>query len=291
MKGRLNLVRGLALMALACAATSCASLDAYLYNGKHVDAYAFTYDDVTPNEWQVPASLRQELTLTAPDGTTVYAVFVRRPSPEDAAAPTILYHHGNKWGIDEYWIRISRLWSLGANVLAYEYPGYGRADGVPTESGIYRNARTALAHLRSLGASIAQDRLFHYGYSLGGGPAIEMAKTGGPYRGLITESTFASVGALVSDGSLVVPRSFVTENQFDNRSKIAAAAAAADPHVGVLIFHGDADDFVQPKYADELDSAIGNTAPREKVLVTGADHEGVPDWAGYDAKVKQFLAR
>lgn len=270
---------------------ACASLDGFLYNGKHVDAYTFTYPAGTPAAVQVPPAQRQELTLTAPDGTTVYAVFVRRPSPEDRTAPTILYHHGNKWGIDEYWVRISRLWSFGANVLAYEYPGYGRADGTPTEAGIHRNARTALAYLRSLGGAIDQDRLFHYGYSLGGGPAVDAAKNGGPYRGLITESTFASVAALVSDGSLVVPRSFVTENQFDNAAKIADAARASNPAVGVLIFHGDADDFVQPKYATTLDDAIGTAAPHQKVLVPGADHGGVPDGAAYEPTVRAFLAK
>lgn len=272
---------------------ACASLDGFLYNGKHVDAYTFTYPEGTPAAWQVPSNLREELTLTRGDGSgvKVYAVFLHRPAPEDRTAPTILYHHGNKWGIDEYWVRISRLWALGANVLAYEYPGYGRADGTPTEAGIYANARTALAYLRGLGGAIDQDRLFHYGYSLGGGPAVDTARNGGPYRGLVTESTFASVAALVSDGSLVVPRSFVTENQFDSANKIADAARAANPTVGVLIFHGDADDFVQPKYATTLDDAIGSAAPHRKVLVPGANHDGVPDGTAWEPTLREFLAR
>jgi fermentation-respiration switch protein FrsA (DUF1100 family) len=286
---KLGLVLGLAL-GLAFV-PACASLDSFLYDGKRVDAYTFTYPPGTPAAWQVPAAAREELVLDRDDGTKVYAVFVRRPAPEDRSAPTVLYHHGNKWGIDEYWVRISRLWALGANVLAYEYPGYGRASGTPTEAGIYANARTALAWLRALGPAIDQQRLFHYGYSLGGGPAVETALRGGPYRGLVTESTFASVGALVSDGSLVVPRSFVTENQFDNAAKIQAAARAADPSVGVLIFHGDADDFVQPKYATTLDDAIGGAAPHRKILVPGADHGGVPDGAAWEPELTAFLAK
>ncbi len=279
------------VVAVLATLPSCASLDAFLYNGKHVDAYTFSYPAGTPSAWQVPAAQREEPVITRGDGTRVYAVFLRRPAPEDRTAPTVLYHHGNKWGIDEYWVRISHLWALGANVLAYEYPGYGRADGTPTEAGIYANARAALAWLRGLGTGIDQGRLFHYGYSLGGGPAVDTAKNGGPYRGLITESTFASVAALVSDGSLVVPRSFVTENQFDSAAKIRAAAQAADPAVGVLIFHGDADDFVQPKYATTLDDAIGDAAPHRKILVPGANHDGVPDGTAWEPEMKAFLGK
>jgi fermentation-respiration switch protein FrsA (DUF1100 family) len=274
---------------LALGVAACASLDAFLYNPKRVDHYTFAYDASVPEKWRVPDALREEPTMPADDGSTVYAVMLWRPPAERATAPTILYHHGNKWGIDEYWVRASHLWSLGANVLVYDYPGYGRCDGTPTEAGIYSHARAALGYLRGLGAAIDQGRLFNYGYSLGGGPAIDTAAHHGPFRGLVTESTFASVAALVEDGSLVVPRSFVTRNVFDNVGKMQSAAIASTS--GALVFHGDADDFVQPKYAEQLFDAIGAAAPRQLVRVPGADHGTVPDSPLYDAALTAFLSR
>ncbi len=277
------------LLGLLVLGVACADLDAFLYNPKRVDHYTFSYDASVPTSWQVPAALREELTLQADDTSDVYAVMLWRPTAERSTAPTVLYHHGNKFGIDEYWLRVSHLWSLGANVLIYEYPGYGRAAGEPNEAGIYRNARAALAHLHSLGERIDQQRIFHYGYSLGGGPAIETAKNGGPYRGLITESIFASVHELVADGSLVVPASFITHNGFDNRGKIAAAAGHAK--LGALLMHGSADDFVDPKYLEQLADAIGSSAPHREVRVPSADHTHVPSWPEYDATVREFLER
>jgi dienelactone hydrolase len=276
-------------LAWLVALVACARLDSFLYNPQHVDHYTFAYAPSVPAAWRVPTELHRELTLQADDGTPVYAVMLLQPTAARALVPTVLYHHGNKSGIDEYWARVSHLWSLGANVLIYEYPGYGRAPGTPSEQGIYRNALVALGYLHGLGTEIDQRRIFHYGYSLGGGPAIETAKGGGRYAGLITESIFPSVAALVADGSLVLPASFVTHEELDNLGKIADAARASER--GVLLLHGGADDFVDPKYLGPLDAAIGSAAPHQKMLVPGADHTSVPDWPGYDALVGGFLRR
>ncbi len=266
---------------------ACASLDSFLYNPKRVDRYALAYDSSVPEFQRVPVELREELQLTADNGSIVHAVMAYRPIADRSSAPTLLYHHGNKFGIDEYWVRVSHLWSLGANVLIYDYPGYGRCEGTPTEAGIYAHAKAATGYLRTLGSRIDQDRIFHYGYSLGGGPAIESAKSFGSFHGLIIESTFASVAALVEDGSLVVPRSFVTNNEFNNVGKIRDAAARAS--IGALIFHGTADDFVQPKYGEQLFDAISPTTQRTLVRIEGADHGGVPDSPRYDDELRRFL--
>ncbi|MFI5297183.1 MAG: alpha/beta hydrolase [Polyangiales bacterium] len=278
----------IALVVATCA-PSCASLDAFLYSPVPVDAYALSYDDSVPASHRVPESQRDLLTLTADDGSAVYAVFARQSSSAFSTAPTIVYHHGNANNIDYYWARVGHLWSFGANVLVYDYPGYGRTPGNPTEQGIYTTARAATAYVRSLGDAIDQSRIFHYGYSLGGGPALEVASKQGPYRGLMTESAFTSVAALVADGSLVVPSSFVTTNVFDNLSKIRAAAASATN--GALLLHGTADDFVQPKYAQQLEDAIGDAAPHERDMIDGADHDTVPDSPVYDDRVRAMLAR
>jgi len=268
---------------------ACVSLDGFLFNPKRVNRYELSYEATVPETRRVPPALRSEVTFPADTGSTVFAVLAERPSDERPRAPTILYHHGNTGSIDTYWARASHLWSLGANVLVYDYPGYGRCEGSPSEAGIYSHARAALGYLRSLGSRIDQQRIFHYGFSLGGGPAIDSAKHLGPVRGLVTESTFASVAALVEDGSLMVPRSFVTQNVFDNVGKIRDAAAQT--RLGALIFHGTADDFVQPKYGQQLFDAIGDAAPRELVHIEGANHDGVPRSSLYDEKLRAFITQ
>lgn len=280
MSNRVRSARILAVSLVLTATPSCVNLDGFLYNPRPLSEYTYAYRDAWPAERRVPSELRASLELTAsmPDGETftTYAVFARRPGDEARTAPTVLYHHGNASNLDGYWDRVSLLWSYGCNVLAYDYPGFGRTPGTPSEAGVYASARAAQAYLRGLGAEISQSRVFHYGFSLGGGPATELASTGAS-AGLVLEAPFTSVSGLAADSSNVVPRSFVMTNRFDNRAKIGRAATLA--RRGVLIVHGDIDDFVQTHFGEQLDRQImvdAPTRPHRLVIVPGANHGDVP---------------
>jgi pimeloyl-ACP methyl ester carboxylesterase len=117
--------------------------------------------------------------------------------------------------------------------------------------------------------------------------ATELAAHDGPYAGLVLESTFANAAALVEDASLFVPRSLVTENVFDTRAKIRQAAQNAEG--GVLLLHGEADDFVRPANSERLVAAIGPRITHDFVRVPGADHGTVPLHPVYDPRVRAFL--
>lgn len=277
---------------LALVVAACANLDAFLYNPSVVDRYSLAYDADAPATWRVPESLREEVTVTSQDGTRVYGYYLRRPAPEDATAPTIFYSHGNTRNLDLYWTRAGHLWSLGANVLIYDYRGYGRTGGTPSEAAIYQDARAMLAWLRTGPRAVPGERLYLYGYSLGGGVTTELASTTEPFRGLVLEATFASVEALVEDGTLFLPRSFVMTNRFDNRAKIAQATRNA--RLGALLFHGTEDDFVPPSNSERLNAAIGSAGPHELVLIPGADHDTIsraPVNALFEEKLGAFLRR
>lgn len=304
--GRREALGALGLLAGgARALAGCVNLDSFFYNPRpRSTPYALTYPDGWPQDRRVPMELTDRLELPSPGSTSVFAVFARRPADEFATAPTVLYHHGNADNIDTYWPRASHIWSLGANVLIYDYPGYGLTPGHPSEPEVYRAAHAALAFVRGMGAAIDQARVFNYGYSLGGAPACELASSAGRFAGLVTESTFTSVAGLAADASLVVPRSFVMTNVFDNRSKIRAAAANA--RFGVLLFHGQADDFVQFHFGEQLHAEVGNAVTDVSMLradrsmlvpVPNANHGDLPSVADaqngnlYTNTLRALLAR
>ncbi len=294
----------LGLLGFVLSNASCVNLDGFFFNPRSLpEAQPYTLQDYGP-AWpampRVPEMVTEQLTLTADDGTKIYGVMARQP--DSAQRPTILYHHGNASNVDGYWHRVAILYGLSVNVLIYDYPGYGRSPGSPSEAGIYRAARTALAYLNSPDARIDRNRIFHYGFSLGGGPATEMASNN-VNAGLILESTFASVSALTADGSLLLPASFLMTNRFDNKSKIRRAALASQR--GILFLHGTADDFVQPRYSQEMYDLVRRdppAGPATLVLVDGANHSEVacsnhdgqrclPAQAGsaYLDKLREFL--
>merc|ERR1712048_1076893 len=85
----------------------------------------------------------------------------------------------------------------GVGFVGIEYPGYGLASGTPTEASIYSAAEQLLEHLskeRNLDAS----RLVLLGHSVGGGPAVEMARRGFGQR-LILVSPFMSIAQMASE--------------------------------------------------------------------------------------------
>jgi pimeloyl-ACP methyl ester carboxylesterase len=261
-----------ASLALACG--GCISLDAFFFNPTVIptgsDYTLASYPAGYPEAMKIPADRIERLTLTDAQGAPVFAAFARHPTPE--GRPTVLYHHGNASNIDGYWPRAAILFSLGANVLVYDYPGYGRTPGSPTEDGIYRAARAAHGYLRGPQSGITPSLIFHYGYSLGGAPATQMAWEASS-AGLMLEATFTSVSGLASDSSLVVPSSFLMSNRFDNRSKIRLAAQRAAR--GLLIVHGTADDFVQTRYGRDLFDTVCRDSVANRAtlaLIEGADH-------------------
>lgn len=275
--------------AALAALVGCANLDGFFFNPQPTDAYTLAYEASVPAAWRVPEALRRPLELRAEDGTIVHAVFARRPGVEATTAPTVLYHHGNARNIDYYWARAGRLWSLGANVLIYDYRGYGRTRGTPSEDGLYQDARAALAWLRSTEANVDPSGIVHYGYSLGGAIATRTAATQGSCAGLVLESTFASAAALVEDSSVLVPRELVTGNQFDTNGLIVRAARNAGR---VLLFHGEGDDFVRPENSQRLAATLRAAGlPHALVIVPNADHGTVPNGPSYDANLAPFLAR
>jgi fermentation-respiration switch protein FrsA (DUF1100 family) len=267
-------VQSAILLAFALFGSSCVSLDGFFFNPRPLpEAAPYALDDYGP-AWpatpRVDVMSTEQLTLTADDGSHIYGVMARQPNSEQRA--TVLYHHGNASNVSGYWHRVAILYGLGVNVLIYDYPGYGRTPGTPSEPGIYRAARTALAYLNSAEARIDRNRIFHYGYSLGGAPATELASTT-VNAGLILEATFTSVQGLTADGSLLLPSSFLMTNRFDNKSKIRRAALASQR--GILFLHGTADDFVQPRYSQEMYDLVRReppAGPATLVLIDGANH-------------------
>ncbi len=251
----------IALLLVGC---QPATLDPFLYAPVKTDHYDLR-TTVIPSY--------QELTTTTIDGVELHFVFVAgagRPASE----VTLLYCHGQGGDITDAWPRIEYLYPLGYNLAVWDYRGFGRSTGSPSESGIVIDEQTLYDALVTM-TGIDARKLVYYGRSFGGAPCIDLA-THKPPAVLIEESTFTSVDALVHDGADVdLPRSYVATSRWDSLGKMATLGA-----VPFLALHGDADDYVQPKYSVEL--AAAHHGVTELVLVPGADHGNVPDTLGLD---------
>jgi len=235
-------------------------------HGARLDS--FLYAPVTTDDYDLQTSLDYvELTFPSTDGVTLHAMYVAGSEPY-----TLVYCHGQGGDITDSWPRIELLAPLGYSLFIWDYRGFGRSTGTPSEAGIHDDEEALWSTFMSQAAG---QRLIYYGRSLGGGPCIDLA-TRHPPAALIDESNFTSVDALVHDGAYVdLPPGFVADDHWDNLAKVQTLGA-----VPFLVLHGAADDYVQPKYGQQLAAAHPGTT--ELHLVPGADHSNVPDKMGFD---------
>ena len=259
-------------LAVLFAASGC-TLDAFLFNEQELQQYALPGNTI-------PAALIQEVTFQS-QGHTLYGFWVA--SNGGRPGITILYHHGNKHHIDEYWDRVMFLHDLGVNVFIYDYRGFGRSQGkFTTEEGLLADGEAALLYVLSR-PEVDEDSLGFYGYSLGNVVSIYLAADRFDPLFLVAESPFASAASLAQGSTnLALPAGWLTEGSFDNAERVTRIAAP------LLLFHGEDDDFV--RYRDNGRVVYENAPqPKRLILVPSALHEDVPQTMGLAAYRQAIL--
>jgi alpha-beta hydrolase superfamily lysophospholipase len=184
-------------------------------------------------------------------------------------APALLYLHGTRWNLTAQLRRITNLHDMGFSVLAIDYRGFGQSPGdLPSERSVYQDAQAAWQRLVQLQPDA--DKRMIYGHSLGGAIAIDLAERIGkrdapPAAGLIIESTFTDMGAVAQAViKTSLPVRWILSEKFDSIDKIA------DIGMPVLIVHGTEDQYVPPRFSEELFKAAVD--PKRLLLIPGGNH-------------------
>jgi fermentation-respiration switch protein FrsA (DUF1100 family) len=176
---------------------------------------------------------------------------------------TWLWFHGNGGNIshrvDEMALIQQR---LGVNLFIFDYQGYGRSEGRPTEQGTYRDARAALEYLQNR-PDVAADRIVYFGRSLGAAVAVELA-TSQPPLGMVLVSPFTSVGDMARLTIRLLPVHWLVENRYDSLARIGRVDRP------LLILHGDQDQTVPVSQGRKLFEAANS--PKQFRLLAGAGH-------------------
>jgi len=221
----------------------------------------------------------EEVTLTAGDGVRLQAWFfpARPVSPRSHLA--FLLCHGNAGNISHR-LGFYRAWlELGVSVFAFDYRGYGRSEGKPTEEGTYRDAQAAAQWLRARG--VAPPHIIAIGKSLGGGVAAELALRE-PIGGLILQSTFPSIGDIGAELFPWLPVRRLHRIHYNTVHKLPRI------HVPVMIAHSRGDDLIGFDHAERNFAAANEP---KSLLEIGGGHVDVleVDRAGYLRELDQFL--
>jgi fermentation-respiration switch protein FrsA (DUF1100 family) len=190
-----------------------------------------------------------------------------------------LWSHGNGGNISHRLEHAALLHRrFGMPLLLYDYRGYGRSEGEPTEEGTYADVHAALAKMTGM-IGCHESAVISYGQSLGGAVATRMA-TSVHMMALILESTFTSVGDVVAR-TFARPVARAFSGTYDTHSRIASVDAP------VLFMHGSADDVVPPDMSRRL--FVSARAPKTIRVLAGARHDDVHRSETYLTIVGNFL--
>jgi len=222
---------------------------------------------------------REDVQLSARDGCQLHGWFFPAEKGALRSDLALLLMHGNVGNICTR-LEFYEAWlSLGLNVFAFDYRGYGCSKGIPSEEGTYQDAEAAHAWLVAHG--FAPKRIIALGKSLGGGIASELSLRT-EVGALILQSTFTNIADAGADLFPFLPVRWVNTIKYDTLSKLPKI------HVPVMVIHSRADKTIRFRNA-ERNYAAANT-PKLFWEIQGG-HVGVldADRAHYLHGLEKFL--
>lgn len=166
---------------------SCTSLF-YQPSPKHfVDPHQFKleYEDV----W-----------FTASDGTKLHGWFFRAKT--DKPRGTILQFHGNAQNMSTHFFSLIWMIEHGYNLFTFDYRGYAKSEGKPSQAGIYQDALAALDKALEYHQQNGNGKFVVYGQSLGGAISLRAIPDWKHYDKIaliILDSTFSSYKKIAFD--------------------------------------------------------------------------------------------
>lgn len=190
--------------------------------------------------------------------------------------PVVLYFGGNAANRLYRTLEVQALTEAGADVLIFDYRGYGDSPGEPSEEGLARDAR-AVWRFATETNKIEARRIVLYGESLGGGVAVRLAselslnKT--PPAGVILRSTFNSLIDAAASHFPFIPVRWLLIDRFPSDQRIG------DVTCPMLQFHGQRDTIVPFRLGQKLFAAAPEKSaagiPKRFVALPKSGHNDV----------------
>jgi uncharacterized protein len=226
-----------------------------------------------------PQSLQvQDVDLTTADGTHIHGWWSEPAGwrPEQGA---VILFHGNAGNVSfsgwqvQGWVQERR-----QAAFVFDYPGFGKSDGSPTEAGCYAAADAAYDYVTQA-QQVPARRVLLCGESLGGAVAIDLASRK-PYRALIVSSTFTSFPDIAQETYPMFPGRWLVRNRYLNVEKIRHCPGP------IFMGHGTDDRLIPFAQGERLFAAANG--PREFMAMPGLGHESpTPE---FFVRCMQFLA-
>jgi len=222
----------------------------------------------------------EDVALKASDGVALNGWFFPADTNSPRAALVVLLCHGNAGNISHRLDTCRALLATGVSAFVFDYRGYGRSQGRPSEEGTYRDAQAAYQWLRQRG--FAGTNIIVFGESLGGGVAAELAARE-TLGGLVLQSTFTSIPDIGAEIFPWLPVRLLATIRYDTHAKLPRL------RIPVLVMHSRTDEII-PFHHGERNFAAANE-PKLFCELTGGHNDPLEGGAHFIAGLEKLLAR
>jgi aldose 1-epimerase len=167
---------------------------------------------------------------------------------------------------------------VGASVLIFDYRGYGRSQGTPSEPGIMADARAARTWLAAR-AGLSENQIVLLGESIGCAVAVDLAADGA--RALVLQNAFSTLPDVAAHHYPCLPVRWLMRTRLDCLGKIGGY------HGPLLQSHAERDSIVPIQLGRRLFEAAHE--PKQFLVIAHRDHNDSlpPD---YYHELAAFLA-
>jgi fermentation-respiration switch protein FrsA (DUF1100 family) len=211
------------------------------------------------------------------DGVKLNGWFIPAEGPPRA---TVIFCHGNAGNISHRLELIKMLNGLNLSVFIFDYRGYGRSGGFPSEKGTYLDVLAAYEYVGGR-KHVDKEKIIVHGKSLAGAVAIDLAAKVNP-RALISESAFTSVGNIGQEIYPFLPMKLITTIKYDNLAKIDKVT------IPKLVIHSRDDEIIPFHHGEELFEKAKE--PKEFYQMRGSHNEAILIYTDeYMQRIDKFL--
>ncbi len=213
-----------------------------------------------------PADLRlefEDLMISTPDGIRINAWFV----PAKESSRTVIFCHGNGGNMCYSLDVVENFHKMNCNVLLFDYRGYGRSEGSPSEKGTYADAQASYAWLMKE-KKVQEREIVVMGRSLGGAIASRLARENNPGM-LILESSFTSTADVGASAYPIFPVRLLCRYGYRTVDNVK------DIRCPLLVIHSPDDEIVPFIHGRRIFDAAKD--PKMFLQIRGTHNEGMDE--------------
>jgi fermentation-respiration switch protein FrsA (DUF1100 family) len=213
-------------------------------------------------EWDTAAFSVQprDTTFTTSDGVRLHGWLFAAPKD----APLMIWLHGNGGNLTHRADMAAQFATMGVSVLLVDWRGYGKSEGTPSETALYRDALASYDYAKR---DLHANRIAMYGESVGG-PYAAYVAANRAVTCVVIENSFPSLRELGNALYAPLPLGWFAP------LAMRTTRWLNDGGKPVLVMHGRRDDVIPFALAMRLYDGL--TVPKQLLVSDTANHSTIP---------------